>query len=58
MFIIRHSKKRGVAQLASVLRSGRRGREFESRHPDKKNRLKLNPIFCFNARFIPFVRQK
>jgi hypothetical protein len=27
---------RGVAQLGSVLRSGRRGRGFESRHPDPK----------------------
>ena len=26
---------RGVAQLGSALRSGRRGRGFESRHPDK-----------------------
>lgn len=25
---------RGVAQLASALRSGRRGRKFESSHPD------------------------
>jgi hypothetical protein len=25
---------RGVAQLGSVLRSGRRGRGFKSRHPD------------------------
>lgn len=29
-----NSNNRGVAQLASALRSGRRGREFESRHPD------------------------
>jgi hypothetical protein len=26
---------RGVAQLGSALRSGRRGRGFESRHPDQ-----------------------
>ena len=26
--------RRGVAQYGSALRSGRRGREFESRHPD------------------------
>jgi hypothetical protein len=26
--------KRGVAQLGSALRSGRRGRGFKSRHPD------------------------
>src|SRR5271155_3133965 len=26
--------RRGVAQLGSALRSGRRGRGFESRHPD------------------------
>ena len=29
-------KTRGVAQLVSALRSGRRGRKFESSHPDKK----------------------
>ncbi len=29
------SFKRGVAQLGSALRSGRRGRGFESRHPDQ-----------------------
>ena len=28
-------KIRGVAQLASALRSGRRGRKFESSHPDE-----------------------
>ena len=28
---------RGVAQLVSALRSGRRGRKFESSHPDNKN---------------------
>jgi hypothetical protein len=28
---------RGVAQLGSALRSGRRGRGFESRHPDLKS---------------------
>ena len=27
---------RGVAQLVSALRSGRRGRAFESPHPDKE----------------------
>ena len=27
---------RGVAQLGSALRSGRRGRGFKSRHPDSK----------------------
>ena len=29
---------RGVAQLGSALRSGRRGRGFESRHPDSRRR--------------------
>ena len=29
-------KNRGVAQLVSALRSGRRGRAFESPHPDRK----------------------
>jgi hypothetical protein len=29
---------RGVAQLGSALRSGRRGRGFESRHPDSVNK--------------------
>jgi hypothetical protein len=33
--------KRGVAQLGSALRSGRRGRRFKSCHPD----LKLQPLF-------------
>lgn len=28
------SMDRGVAQMARVLRLGRRGREFESHHPD------------------------
>ena len=31
---ILHKYNRGVAQLASALRSGRRGRKFESSHPD------------------------
>lgn len=30
------SVQRDVAQLGSALRSGRRGRGFESRHPDVK----------------------
>ena len=38
---------RDVAQPGSVLRSGRRGREFESRHPDntKKPFTKVKGIF-------------
>ena len=31
--------RRGVAQLGRALRSGRRGREFKSRHPDSPERL-------------------
>ncbi len=38
---------RGVAQLASALRSGRRGREFESPHPDQKKRLSALSLFLF-----------
>ena len=29
-----YSRRRGVAQLASALRLGRRGRRFKSAHPD------------------------
>ncbi len=36
------STRRGVAQLGSVLRSGRRGRKFESCHPDS---TKMGTLF-------------
>ena len=32
-------RHRGVAQLGSALRSGRRGRGFKSRHPDSKKQI-------------------
>lgn len=34
--LCRYSLPRGVAQLGSALRSGRRGRGFKSRHPDQR----------------------
>ena len=37
---------RGVAQLGSVLRSGRRGRGFESRHPDRLVETTEPPLTC------------
>ena len=37
---------RGVAQLGSVLRSGRRGRGFKSRHPDSGQGKHLDRV-CF-----------
>jgi hypothetical protein len=41
--------KRDVAQPGSVLRSGRRGRWFESSHPDKAG--SLGPAFSYKQRF-------
>ena len=51
---------RGVAQLGSALRSGRRGRGFKSRHPDVIPAASFgaagffyplhNPIFCILTR--------
>lgn len=39
---------RGVAQPGSALRSGRRGRRFESGHPDRnKNRMAFTMRFLF-----------
>ena len=47
---------RGVAQLASVPRSGRGGRKFESSHPDKKKGFQNIPKafldFKTNLKFI------
>ena len=37
---------RDVAQPGSALRSGRRGRWFESSHPDKK----MKPFKCMNLK--------
>ena len=37
IFAVRKNRVRDVAQPGSALRSGRRGRKFESCHPDKKN---------------------
>ena len=35
--------RRGVAQLGSALRSGRRGRRFKSGHPDQVRKLRAQP---------------
>src|SRR5690606_14639876 len=42
---------RGVAQLGSALRSGRRGRGFKSRHPDQVRRpvQKNRPSWCLRG---------
>ena len=47
---------RGVAQLASVLAWGARGRKFESSRPDKKQGATENvaPCFCFLPDFPDF----
>lgn len=42
---------RGVAQLGSALRSGRRGRRFKSCHPDHKDRL-FSGLFLFVLHFV------
>ena len=41
----RGHRYRGVAQFGRALRSGRRGREFESRHLDHRSILWDTPIF-------------
>lgn len=42
-------RRRGVAQPGSALRSGRRGRRFESGHPDKKTAwFEPRGFFVFN----------
>ena len=38
---------RDVAQFGSALRSGRRGRGFESRHPDLRKALENSAFFVF-----------
>ena len=46
------SKIRGVAQLASVLAWGARGRKFESSHPDKKPKHEVSAFLCrFDIRY-------
>src|SRR6478736_418037 len=40
---------RGVAQLGSALRSGRRGRGFESRHPDSLVEMTEPPLTCIEG---------
>ena len=40
------SELRGVAQLASARRSGRRGRRFESCHPDQLKLFETTSEFC------------
>ena len=48
LFYLCSSINRGVAQLASVPRSGRGGRRFESFHPDfLKNDLSINALQRF-----------
>ena len=44
---------RGVAQFGRALRSGRRGRVFESRHPDHKNKARQSRalFLCFDVHF-------
>ncbi len=44
-YSIIYNCRRGVAQLGRALRSGRRGREFESRHLDQKARFIINLAF-------------
>ena len=48
---------RGVAQLGRALRSGRRGRVFESRHPDDFQRLLDFPKVFFYAVLSSFLIQ-
>ena len=38
---------RDVAQLGRALRSGRKGRRFESCHPDQYERLNFNDLAVF-----------
>ena len=47
--------KRGVAQLGSALRSGRRGRGFESRHPDSLVETTAGPLISRNAGRGPYL---
>ena len=45
--ILQRKTVRDVAQPGSALRSGRRGRKFESCHPDLKNNLNtIQVVFC------------
>src|SRR4051794_31472731 len=46
---------RGVAQPGSVLRSGRRGPEFKSRHPDRDRRAGRRPPFVVPVRLTAIV---
>ena len=39
--LLQPQKDRGVAQLASALAWGARGRKFESSHPDHKKKRRL-----------------
>ena len=43
--------QRGVAQLGSALRSGRRGRRFKSCHPDAESAGRRYPVACCCAFF-------
>ncbi len=50
---------RGVAQLASALAWGARGRPFESVHPDRLKSLQINNLqalfFVLNSRVQTFI---
>lgn len=46
-------KKSGCSTVGSALRSGRRGRWFESGHPDNKKSAKM----IFADFFIPHIQQ-
>ena len=47
---------RGVAQLGRALRSGRRSRVFESRHPDSvKTRVSGDGDPCFYVSVLPII---
>ena len=51
VYFCRRNKNRGVAQLASALAWGARGRKFESFHPDflkKRKRVKAR-FFCYKV---------
>ena len=43
-----HKQLRGVAQLGSARRSGRRGRRFKSGYPDRAKRLIINTLQGFS----------
>ncbi len=48
---------RGVAQMASVLAWGARGRGFESRHPDPEGGITMMPLFLYKWRQFKAIRK-